>query len=232
MARRKRAPVKCDDARMTATETLAKAPAPVTRRGYSGHAPSAHAALAPAGLVAGDRHHRVRLLALHAGPQRDPRAGVDRHAARPQHPAPAGRPAPELGAVGQPLRGRQRVARADHELLLRDAALHRHAGGHGLAVRAPLAPVPRRAHRAGHHDAARAARLLPLPHRAAPAVAAVRLHRHGPEVPHVGLAGRPAHRQALQPVRRDAEPAHRVGALVRHRDLHAAPAACGCASSA
>ncbi len=42
-------------------------------------------------------------------------------------PAPAGRSAPELRAVGQPLRRVARVARADHGLLLRDAALRHHA---------------------------------------------------------------------------------------------------------
>ena len=49
--------------------------------------------------------------------------------------------------------------------------------------------------------------------------AGVRLHRHLGEVPHLGLAGRPEHRRAHQPVRRDAQPAHRMGAVVRHRGV-------------
>ena len=58
-----------------------------------------------------------------------------------------------------------------------------------------------------------------LPARPAPAAASVRLRRHLGEVPHLGLAGRSRRRRALQPVRRDAEPAHRVGAVVRASSL-------------
>ena len=53
----------------------------------------------------------------------------------------------------------------------------------------------------------------------APAAATRRLHRHGDQVPHVGFVRGPEHRRALQPVRRDAEPAHRLGAVVRHRSV-------------
>ena len=46
-------------------------------------------------------------------------------------------------------------------------------------------------------------------------------------LPHLGLAGRPQHRRALQPVRRDAEPAHGLGAVVRRRDLLLRPPVVG-----
>ena len=115
---------------------------------------------------------------------------------------------------------RARVGRADPRLLLRDAALRRHHRRAGVAVHQAPAHLPRRAHRPVHADADRAGRLRAVPGRAAAAAARLRLHRHRRQVPHLGLAGRSRDRLALQPVRRDAEPAHRLGAVGRHLDLH------------
>ena len=211
-----------------ATHTPVEACAQQDAAPVHGNPAAPHGALAPPGVVAGDRDHRARLLDVHPGPQRRPGAGVDRRAARPQRPAPAGHPAPELGTVGQPLRGRTRVARADHELLLRDAAFHRDHRrcwcGCSSGARTSTAGRARCCSRP------RCSALLGFflyPTRAAAPAAAVRLHRHRAEVPHLGLAGRSGHREALQPVRRDAQPAHRLGTVVRHRDLRVRPADLG-----
>ena len=58
---------------------------------------------------------------------------------------------------------------------------------------------------------------------AAEIAARVRLHRHVGAVPHLGFTGRPEHRRAHQPVRRHAQPAYRMGVVVRDRGglLHA-----------
>ena len=96
-----------------------------------------------------------------------------------------------------------------------------------LAVRAAPAHLSRRAHGAVHPDAHRARRLRAVPGRAAAAAARLRLHRHRDQVPHVGLAGRSRDRGALQPVRGDAEPAHRLGDVGRHLGLHVRTAVVG-----
>ena len=101
------------------------------------------------------------------------------------------------------------------------------AGVPALAVPGPFPGLSRRPHGAVRDLAARPRRLLALPARTASAAAAVRLHRHAAEVPHLGLAGRSEDRPAFQPVRRHAEPAHRLGAVVWSDDLLLCPAAVG-----
>src|SRR5215470_8563767 len=175
--------------------------------------------LAPPARVGGTGYPRRWLRRVCAGAP-SPSLGPPRRV-RACGPAVAGRAAlaPDGRAPSQPPRRGSPAAGRGSGVLLRAFPLHHHPAAAGLAVPAQACGVRAAAigAGAGHHSGER--RLLGLAGCPSP-VLGTRDDRH-PGDPRHPRRGPPARRHQLgEPVRRDAQPARRLGRLVRHRHRH------------
>src|SRR3954454_21891161 len=188
-----------------------------------GTAARAHPQRAAPALVAGAALRGHLLRALLAGPQR--RAG-GRAPGTPPRRRPDQRRAPaphRRRALRQRIRSQPRRPGLHLQLLLRDAPLRRDDRRHGVALPPPPAALPVVAHRVDGEHRRRAAGLLALCAGAAADAHRPRFRRHGRELPHLGLVVLERGGLRVQPVRRDAFAAHRLGTLVVDRRVLSHP---------